>query len=151
MGMFDTPAITDRKKWLDIAKGIGIIAVVIGHSGSKEANLLYWFHMPLFFVISGFLFKPCLDWKSLLSWVNKRVRQLLIPYISFLGLIVVVEFYLNNKYFNLYEIIKAFFSNLFPGGRFIGGFYTPFWFITCLFVTQVVFAIILKGSIHNFV
>ncbi|MDF9409732.1 acyltransferase family protein [Pelotomaculum isophthalicicum JI] len=143
MENYNIPVIMNREKWLDIAKGIGIIAVVVGHSGYREAGLLYWFHMPLFFVISGFLFKPCFDWKSLLSWVNRRAQQFLIPYVSFLGIIVVAEFYVNNRYVNLYEISKAFFFNLFPGGRFIGGFYTPFWFITCLFITQVVFAIIL--------
>ncbi|OPX90076.1 MAG: Acyltransferase family protein [Pelotomaculum sp. PtaB.Bin104] len=143
--MFTASVITGRKDWLDVAKGIGIIAVVIGHSGSREADLLYWFHMPLFFIISGFLFRPCGEWKNILSLVNKKARQLLIPYISFLGLIVIVEFYLNNRYLNFQRIFEDFLYNLFPGGRFIGGFYTPFWFITCLFVTQIAFAMILKA------
>ncbi|MEX0595063.1 MAG: hypothetical protein WD512_01080, partial [Candidatus Paceibacterota bacterium] len=48
------------------------------------------------------------------------------------------------KYIGVHEISRDFISNLFPGGRYIGGFYTPFWYITCLIMTQVTFAVILK-------
>lgn len=46
----------------DIAKGIGIILVVIGHYVPDDAPLwytglvrfIYYFHMPLFFIIAGY-------------------------------------------------------------------------------------------------
>ena len=50
--------------WVVIAKGIGIILVVIGHF-HPDTSPLYWsdirviiysFHMPLFFVLSGYLY-----------------------------------------------------------------------------------------------
>ena len=55
--------------WLDYARTIGIFLVVFGHVlqqfSSFEGygicktlwNYIYLFHMPLFFIISGFLFK----------------------------------------------------------------------------------------------
>lgn len=46
-----------RLPFLDIAKGIGIIMVVMGHV-MPYCPLYYWiygFHVPLFFVISGML------------------------------------------------------------------------------------------------
>ena len=55
--------------WLDYARTLGIFLVVFGHlwqkipafdinDSLKEVwNYIYLFHMPLFFVISGFLFK----------------------------------------------------------------------------------------------
>lgn len=48
-----------RIDYLDIAKGIGIILVLVGHiSKNDEINrFLYLFHMPLFFIISGMLYK----------------------------------------------------------------------------------------------
>ena len=52
----------NRIEWIDIAKGIGIILVVIGHNFSDGENIIYlrkWiysFHMPLFFLLSGILF-----------------------------------------------------------------------------------------------
>ena len=40
---------------IDIAKGIGIYLVCLGHTTSNEVVLkwLYSFHMPLFFFLSG--------------------------------------------------------------------------------------------------
>lgn len=61
-------ATADRTGWIDAAKGLGIVLVVIGHAigGLRDANLLasndalltvfyliYTFHMPLFFFLSG--------------------------------------------------------------------------------------------------
>ncbi|MBF1069294.1 MAG: acyltransferase family protein, partial [Prevotellaceae bacterium] len=49
---------TKRIEALDIAKGIGIILVIIGHmSSSYLRDWIYSFHMPLFFIISGICFK----------------------------------------------------------------------------------------------
>ena len=43
---------------LDILKGIMIIFVVIGHTSIKIPFFdIYWFHMPAFFLISGYLAK----------------------------------------------------------------------------------------------
>lgn len=56
-----------RESWLDACKGIAIVLVVIGHiidgnmskgllSGQTWVvvyNVIYLFHMPLFFVLSG--------------------------------------------------------------------------------------------------
>ena len=47
-----------RENWIDWAKTIGILLVVMGHLDTSlvEANtLISAFHMPLFFVISGYL------------------------------------------------------------------------------------------------
>jgi fucose 4-O-acetylase-like acetyltransferase len=63
----------ERKKWIDALKGIGIFCVVLGHAlngfigeGIFEnnkyliANIIEYiigiFHMPLFFMVSGYLF-----------------------------------------------------------------------------------------------
>jgi fucose 4-O-acetylase-like acetyltransferase len=48
-----------RLHYIDIAKGIGIILVVVGHTSTPLYlhNIIYQFHMPLFFILSGlFLF-----------------------------------------------------------------------------------------------
>ena len=43
--------------WIDALRGIGIFLVVLGHTFWKGHNVIYAFHMPLFFFISGILFK----------------------------------------------------------------------------------------------
>lgn len=45
----------NRLQWLDIAKGIAIILMVLGHSSMPPMvqNWIFAFHMPLFFLASG--------------------------------------------------------------------------------------------------
>ena len=54
--------VNKRIEWIDIARGFAILFVIIGHSlgnyfSSYFANLIYVFHMPIFFVLSGYLYK----------------------------------------------------------------------------------------------
>lgn len=83
--------------YLNIAKGIGIILVVIGHcipdystdSGVSDPllrmiyNAIYSFHMPLFFFISGYLTSRIaikVQQQSTLNIIKKKFNRLLIPY-----------------------------------------------------------------------
>lgn len=48
-----------RLDYIDYCKGIGIIFVILGHTyyGPQIVyNIIYCFHMPLFFILSGFTF-----------------------------------------------------------------------------------------------
>lgn len=48
----------ERLEWVDIAKGIGIICVVAGHSGCKAvADFVYLFHLSLFVYLSGYFWR----------------------------------------------------------------------------------------------
>lgn len=71
---------TIRIVWPDIIKGFAIWLMVLCHSHVKYTPLvifIYMFHMPVFFIISGFFDKgECL---SLLA-VQKAFQKLLIPY-----------------------------------------------------------------------
>ena len=57
--MEQSKTVKKRIEYIDIARGIAIILMVIGHvvSGYKRA-IIFSFHMPLFIIISGFFFKP---------------------------------------------------------------------------------------------
>lgn len=52
-----------RIAYIDIAKGIGILFVMLGHCLYSEESpirlFIYSFHMPLFFVLSGMTYKTC--------------------------------------------------------------------------------------------
>ena len=48
-----------RIRYFDMAKGLGIILVVLGHIEYISDELRAWissFHMPLFFILSGCFF-----------------------------------------------------------------------------------------------
>lgn len=105
--------------------------VVYGHAGdSYFTNELSWFRMPLFFFLSGILFKPihANDFNNFL--VYKAVK-LLIPYLSY-GLLIAIIFNFNNP-MSIYSQM----SRILIGGNQLQGPYGVFWFITVLLVTQV--------------
>lgn len=68
-----------RDLTIDISKGIGIILVVIGHltifsqSFTDVTESIYLFHMPLFFILSGFYCKPSQDFQTYMSNKTKRL------------------------------------------------------------------------------
>lgn len=74
------PEQTKRIEALDIAKGIGIILVMIGHMTSSYLyNWIYSFHMPLFFILSGICFKNT-KYTSFLAFARQRIKTLAIPH-----------------------------------------------------------------------
>src|SRR6266498_1467189 len=79
-------AATQRVAYVDVAKGIGIILVVMGHNDfaliSPFAHkLIYSFHMPMFFFMSGMFFRPDVPFWSFL-W--NRFNRLLKPFLFIL-------------------------------------------------------------------
>lgn len=56
----------ERIEWVDIAKGIAIIAMIIGHGCPKRAivSFIFSFHMPLFFILSGYTSGQVLTWEK---------------------------------------------------------------------------------------
>lgn len=65
--------IRQREVWVDWTKALLIYFVVIGHASLKDLprDLVFTFHMPAFFVISGYLYHPT-DWK-------KTTKRLILP------------------------------------------------------------------------
>ena len=43
-----------RDAVLDAMRGIGIVLMVVGHSGFGGSDFIYLFHMALFFMLSGY-------------------------------------------------------------------------------------------------
>lgn len=94
----------------DIAKGLGIILMVAAHANIPAKSFIYLFHMPLFFIISGYFFKPeyCKDLNSLLQFIKKQWKRLILPYILFCSLCIILNnFFLDtNIYTNSNEILN---------------------------------------------
>lgn len=67
----------NRINYFDIAKGIGMLCVILGHLSLSAINMVvFTFHMPLFFIISGYFMKK----QDTRLVIHKKFRQLLIPY-----------------------------------------------------------------------
>lgn len=88
-----------RLRMMDIAKGIAIILVVIGHAIPDAStrngiaspslkiifDLIYSFHMPLFFLISGYFVNTLIAKEDVYTSIKKKFQRLMVPYI-FVGL-----------------------------------------------------------------
>ena len=97
-----TAQLNKRIDYIDIAKGIGIILVIVGHAFRDEMRIgnpffefvyqaVYFFHMPLFFTVSGLTFG--LSYQKYLStpmqFVKKRIQTQFIPVFSYASLIYI--------------------------------------------------------------
>src|SRR5687768_10013404 len=124
-----------RHGWVDVLKGFGIILVVAGHVFAKNTtHVIYMFHMPLFFFLSGFLCKPVAGHSG---FVTKKAVALLLPYLVFLIVIYIPYAWLGYRKgeITIPEVATAFFL----GGHLLVGWAGTFWFITTLFIVQVLF------------
>lgn len=70
-----------RVTWVDTAKGWGMLAIILSHvmTGHPVSRWLYTFHVPLFFFLSGFLFRADRPWVDF--WKGK-LQKLLLPYFA---------------------------------------------------------------------
>lgn len=67
-----------REKWIDVAKGIAMISVILGHMGDQNINnVVFAYHLGVFFIISGYLIKDTTITKNEL---NKKFEKLMKPY-----------------------------------------------------------------------
>ena len=99
--MGEKTAVRTREKWVDDVKVIACILVVLGHffQSMTKANILsendlyqwfnttiYYFHVPLFFICSGYLYQKYSNINSVDSWcknVAKKALALGVPYVTF--------------------------------------------------------------------
>lgn len=135
----------NRVSWIDIFKGIGITTVCMGHIFEGNiSSIIYIFHMPLFFFISGYLSKPTVNYKE---YLIKKIKSLIIPYFVFLFILYLLFYDLPD--FQLYSLFN-YFKKPFIGGRMLNGSFSVFWFITCLFITQQLMNFILSRFSFKF-
>ena len=125
-----------RLIWVDILKGVGILCVVGGHIVEGRINaLLYLFHMPLFFFIGGFLFRPR---ENRREYFRAKLLHLGLPYAAFLFVLYapnLVAKILHSGDVSLRQV-AIMLGKPVLGGRWLGGYMDIFWFLPCFFVVQ---------------
>jgi fucose 4-O-acetylase-like acetyltransferase len=136
--------INGRIKWIDYAKGIGIILVILGHALANE-NILhiysYSFHLPLFFFVAGITIKPkYVEEAQLKDIIIKNAKGILIPY-YFYGFFVLGIELLKNMIQSDGTVTET--VQLFTRWLFLRGIKAD-WFLPCLFFSKILFTIIIK-------
>ncbi len=99
--------VNPRKSYIDVARGICMICIVLGHLGNPFINrFVFTFHLPVFFIITGYFFNPEVSFKNL---AVKRFRGLIIPYFFACACILVSYFSINTfiLHSNLTDVILS--------------------------------------------
>ncbi len=78
--------LSNRIDWIDCCKGFALLLVILGHSTSSQyqhehflTQLIYSFHMPLFFILSCTTFKFSPNIKEFIKRTLKSFRHLIFP------------------------------------------------------------------------
>lgn len=133
---------SERLEYIDLAKGIGIILVVIGHSVNGHGLIGHYissFHMPLFFLLSGLCFSDS-RYPTFMPFLKKRVKTLLLPCLYFTCIMLILSALFLPSYYPPQKLI----TYKLPGA---------YWFILILFLSELFYFIInrkiinLKGKI----
>lgn len=138
-----------RYEYIDITKGIGILLVVWAHiliTGWSH-ELIYAFHMPLFFFVSGMLFRP-LRYDSFKQFMVVRAKRLLVPYAiySVATWCVWAGFrYIRGDSVDSYfmPLLQTFIAQ--GSGEFMVH-NSALWFIPCLFAVEIIYYFISKAG-----
>ena len=86
---------TSRKSYLDVARGICMICIILGHLGDPLINrFVFTFHLPVFFLITGYFFNANDSFKNLLK---SKARRLLVPYF-FACICILISYYSINTF-----------------------------------------------------
>ena len=136
---------SDRNLTISVCKGIGIILMVIGHSGCPRPihDFIYLFHMPLFFIITGFLFKKKYLEEPLI-FLKRKLETLYKPF--FISKFIILAICIINDIITGTDLMHAGYLNnflkilLFTGQYDILG---SLWFLKSLFFSNIIVFILL--------
>lgn len=133
----------ERSPYWDIVKGLGIIAIVLGHS--RPTGFVYLYHLALFFFVSGYLYSEKKYGDAPFSYVGARLSGSWPRYFFYTGLFVLAHnfyvnqgLYLGQELYNHTAMLSAICNNLiFCSTEQIQG---ALWFIPVWLTASAMFA-----------
>ena len=127
---------SSRNLVVDIAKGLLIILVVVGHTSGLDHDVsryILWFHMPCFFIISGLFMKTD---GTLRSELRKKLLRLGVPYACFSVIL--------GSIMHRGQIWQTVLATLYGGWAIQKAYTYPYYFLTVLFVASLLVFALLK-------
>lgn len=140
---------TNRISYLDMARGIGMLLVVMGHIQYLSGNLLQYvtaFHMPLFFFISGILIlEKKEEEKPYKELIKKKLYSIMLPYAVFSILSFLIEStrILIKGLDEWNVVLRQLFQSCCLQGV------STLWFLPALFMSELLFIAIRKKNSYN--
>lgn len=136
-------AASSRMMWLDYAKGICILFVLLGHTYDFPYHwFIYGFHMPFFFITAGYLFKS----HSFIDQIRKVIKNYIIPYLllCFANSILRIPYLLpdNKSLISILNRIKDYMIGSIKGRWLLMPNCMPLWFLIALAFSLLLFQLI---------
>lgn len=141
---------TVRIGWVDIAKCFGIFLVVLGHLPIPATLkiVIYSFHMPFFFFISGYLFN-IKKHSAFIDFLRHRTKQLLVPYFFFSIITYIFWLFIGRKFgadtlenIPVYKPLLGIFYGTDTDNYLIHC--GALWFLPCLFIVEIIYCLLYK-------
>lgn len=125
--------------WVDTAKGIGVILTIIGHllyfSNIPIMNrIIYSFHVPMFFILSGYVFSK----KENVSYgvfIKRKAERLLLPAFLIMLIFSPLNIILRIRK-NEFDLANIFLNMFFFRGSVILGL--AYWFFIVIFEVMAI-------------
>lgn len=148
----------NRILWIDYARAIGMVLIIVGHSlGQKTytlgGSMVFMVNVSIFFVISGYLFKP----RKFFFQLRKLFNNLLLPYIFTSVIFAIVSFVVNHgagmHFFQsqgaVRDVVWSSFWGLGTNSKIIFldrnvKAIGAIWFLLALFISSILFNILYK-------
>jgi len=132
-----------RVEWVDVLKFIGIFIIYFWHLGEgigRSYQFILVYHVPLFFFLSGCMEALQKEMKFS-DYVRKKMKTILFPFFFFACLSMLLVICCERCSLSL---ILLMLKQIFMGGLRNRIFAYSLWFLTCLFVTGILFRLIKK-------
>ena len=135
----------NRVEYIDIARGIAIILMIIGHVTQNVIfrNIIFSFHMPLFIIVSGYFYKD----KPLKYVIKKLMIKLIIPTTIIVFLCTFVD---NLNHMDMYNSLYNSFKSIiicWSHQSKIKYYFSDtgvLWFIYLLCISRLLFSVLKK-------
>lgn len=126
---------TDQKRvqFIDLAKGLCILLVVIFHSPRISVDMpgIAAMRMPLYFILSGLFFKT---YGGLLMLIEKKINKILIPFLFFITVDILIRL-CSDGVFDWKQYLMPI-----TDGQHLHNI--PIWFLCALFFSNILFCIL---------
>lgn len=151
-----------RLEYIDIARGIAIILIVLGHTITYSQNcriiykIIYSFHVALFFIISGYTYKIKKE-ESFLTFFKRKFTRIMVPYYIW-AFLFIIPFYIFGSStgdaiganYSMLELKKIVFNVFYANGNlFALKQNSALWFLPSLFSMEIIYYYIIKKCDNN--
>lgn len=141
-------------KYLDVARGIGLLLVIISHSCGLSSYLINYY-IPLFFVVSGYIYK---EGRGYGENISRKAKRLLIPYFGYSAVLLVfyavigrtLQETIDSSIGVLYSRYCLYDTTMYQDNVYLFTVANgAMWYLTAFFMTSLVYHLVIDRCLAN--